>query len=451
MFATSGVGMEWGQRWLNEVLAGSCSGCAIDTLEVLPACPESDPDRFFRTLYGAGLTEGPVFTSGEDADFVQEVAFTLSVAEPYLFAPAVTCLDEVSVGPAGSECCEVSTNDWNGDAALIITLEAGDSGAQDITVEMTPSYTQHALLLDGTGDRATTPDDPALDIVGDITLWGVIDPVDWTPATSSRHIIGKDDTVTNRSYGLRLATTGALEFLWSTDGFTMQSKVSGVLPGVVVGTPLCVKMTFDVSDAGNNVARFYYKAYVQGVPAKDQGEDTTGWTLLTTDTDAGATTIFSGTAAGSVGARTAPGVGFEGRILAAGIQDGIDGTPVANPDFSQQPVGTTTFTDDAGRTWTLQSDAAIVAGDCPGDAPPCAVYRIPVLNPDDRLVIDAVRNQVVLHDPTRKTEVAGLQLIETDGLFDFPTVGPCSTVCVCVSNDGATPVTATVTSSEREV
>jgi hypothetical protein len=50
-------------------------------------------------------------------------------------------------------------------------------------------------------------------------------------------------------------------------------------------------------------------------------------------------------------------------VHAVRVYNGIAGTLVADPDFESQAVGATSFTDDAGNTWTLNGDVAIVRAD----------------------------------------------------------------------------------------
>jgi len=50
-----------------------------------------------------------------------------------------------------------------------------------------------------------------------------------------------------------------------------------------------------------------------------------------------------------------------GTVYAVEVRNGIDGTVVANPNFSGQKPGATSFTDTAGRPWTLNGSALITA------------------------------------------------------------------------------------------
>lgn len=50
MFAGSVRGMKYGERWLEQILAGTITGCPQDELRILPEC-----DGAFQTLYEAGI------------------------------------------------------------------------------------------------------------------------------------------------------------------------------------------------------------------------------------------------------------------------------------------------------------------------------------------------------------------------------------------------------------
>lgn len=130
LFASTGSGMAFGERWFNQALAGSfCGGdCAADDLEVLPACPElddyADYARFFRTIINTGVIDGPNFGQVQDLPDckLQTVDFQLS-GSPYLFGPKQTLLDRHVLAAGASTSVMASTNAWPGDATIVITVE----------------------------------------------------------------------------------------------------------------------------------------------------------------------------------------------------------------------------------------------------------------------------------------------------------------------------------------
>lgn len=217
------------------------------------------------------------------------------------------------------------------------------------------------LLLDGTaGSYASTPDAAALDITTDAVLTASIKPAAWPPATQ-QSLVSKYRTGDNqRSYRLFLRDTGLLAFAWSEDGTnaTTTNVNSTVAPEPDPDTgELHVRAWLDVDFGGINHRVLFWTA-----PTADGPWATLGNTVA----DVGTTSVHAGTAPleiGSVNEGTAEL--FDGTVLSATVFDGNisggehgTGTLVADPDFAQ-PHGTTSFTDDAGRPWTVNGTAEI--------------------------------------------------------------------------------------------
>lgn len=208
-------------------------------------------------------------------------------------------------------------------------------------------------IADTVGDRGTTADHASLDITGDIDVRfeAILD--DWYAADET-HLMGKYST-SGRSW-LFTILGGHLLFGWSSDGTgsTFQSEMCTEAVVLTGSRRLAVRATLDVDDgSGNHVVTFYT------APSISSG----AWTQLgEANVDATTTSIFSGGGAldvghvGDVFAHLAP----VGQILAAEVRSGIGGSVVANPDWTAQAVGTTSFADGAGRTWTLAGNATII-------------------------------------------------------------------------------------------
>lgn len=129
MVASSDRGMNYGVRWLNEVLAGDrCyDGCAEDEVRVLPYCPPSndpDPSSAYRRLLSTGITDGPTFTplGGIEECKMIQVNFQLAAGQPYLFGLEEE-VDTETLSPS-EVCIMVSSPDWPGDVVLSVTLTA---------------------------------------------------------------------------------------------------------------------------------------------------------------------------------------------------------------------------------------------------------------------------------------------------------------------------------------
>lgn len=209
-----------------------------------------------------------------------------------------------------------------------------------------------ALVTTGASNSyASTPDNAALDIVGDIDLQADFISDTWPPPADST-LLGKySDSTANRSYRLDIMTTGQIRITWSTNGTNNFSMLSTVPVPATIGQRITVRVTLDVDNgAAGRTARFYTASNIDGVFTE----------LGSPVVAAGVTTIFSGTSTLTVGGRDSGAVGrFTGKIFAARVRNGILGAIVANPSFVTQPPGTVNFVDSAGRTWTVQANASI--------------------------------------------------------------------------------------------
>lgn len=233
-------------------------------------------------------------------------------------------------------------------------------------------YTAESMLVvtGGPNSYASTPDAAALDVTGDIDIRMGIRPDDWTPANDS--VLAAKYTISGdqRSWALRLLTSGKLIFNWSPTGtfaalISVSSTSSVPIPPEHSGH-VFVRVTVDV-DNGNSghTIIFYYATDFDGP-----------WTQLGSPvTRSGTTSIFASTATLEIGAGDNGGVIFTGGARFSGdvtrfeLRNGINGTAVANPDFTARSPGDTSFVDAAGRTWTVQSTAKIATDPDPPEEP----------------------------------------------------------------------------------
>lgn len=248
---------------------------------------------------------------------------------------------------------------------LLLDASADFSTLGFVEVADVDSPTQ--LSLDGVAGYISTPDAAALGITGDIDLAALVAADDWTP-TNALYAITKAAffNVGGTSYGLAITATGLLQLIWSADGTALLSASSTAATSFTDGQFGLIRVTMDVDDGGGNrVIKFYTKAYDPTVNPLTQVKTAIAtWTQLgTTVTTAGTTSIFDSSEAVRIGADgflSLVALGMSKcRVLAATIRSGIEGTVVADPDFSIHESGTTSFTDAAGRTWTTQDDADI--------------------------------------------------------------------------------------------
>ncbi|MFF3310475.1 hypothetical protein [Streptomyces sp. NPDC002952] len=206
-------------------------------------------------------------------------------------------------------------------------------------------------FLDLDGDpatTATTPDAATLDITGDIDLRAEVE-MSWYQA-GAQTLIGKWGAAGQRSYLLRVQN-GSLYFTYSTDG-TATVFVARVLPALPRRAALRVTVDVDNGSGGYEV-RHYWAPTMAGP-----------WTQFADPyVGAGTVSLFSGTAPLSIApsdlAQSPPRYPFAGKGYKFEVRNGINGSVVASPDFTAQPVGAVSFADSAGRTWSYTGTAAV--------------------------------------------------------------------------------------------
>jgi hypothetical protein len=204
------------------------------------------------------------------------------------------------------------------------------------------------LLLDGTsGNYASTPDHASLDITGDLDLRAEITPDTWVSGDFQTIAAKYLTTGNQRSWFFQVTSTGQLRIFWSPDGTSgVESATTTLFDVPEGGVRRAVRMTLDVS-TGDVV---FYEADGLAGP----------WSVIQTVTGSGVTSIFNSTAELEVGFHSSGASSpFIGVVHAMEVRDGINGTEVANPDFATQVMGAGSFTDDAGKLWTINGDAFI--------------------------------------------------------------------------------------------
>lgn len=209
-----------------------------------------------------------------------------------------------------------------------------------------------ALSLPGAEQAyMSTPDTSALDITGDFDARLDITPATWRPAgifAYARKYVSTDD---QRSWAWWMFD-GELRFRWSPDGTLGNANTAISTVAVPEDSErLAIRVTLDVDNgAGGRTTTFYTAPTIAG-PWTQLGAAVVNATSTTS--------IHSGTAdveLGQMDRNQASGITsdpFEGLVHAFELRNGIDGTVVANPVFSGHEPGTTSFTDAAGRPWTL--------------------------------------------------------------------------------------------------
>lgn len=203
--------------------------------------------------------------------------------------------------------------------------------------------------LNGTSAYIDTPHHTSLAITGDIDLrFEFLD--NRNPAVSNVNLISKNGGAGQRSYTWWDINIFSLnQLLWSADGTA--TLTADFAPADTRMPKGARRVTLDVASGANRVITWYDSTSITGT-----------WTQRSQLTTAGNTSLFNAsTTPITIGATNGGGGDFfNGDITRVEIRNGIDGTVVANPDFRFLAPGTTSFTDAAGRTWTLRGGAVII-------------------------------------------------------------------------------------------
>ncbi|MFE4723907.1 hypothetical protein ACFRLW_47690, partial [Streptomyces sp. NPDC056728] len=218
-----------------------------------------------------------------------------------------------------------------------------------------PSVGSYVQMEGDPTQTVSTPDAAALDITGDLDVRAELAPNWYGP--DSQNIVGKWDAASDqRSWVVRIER-GVLYFVYSGDGTKATAWSVGVsLP--VLPERAAVRVTFDADNGtGQREARFYWATSLTGT-----------WTPIGGPTQLGTASplaIFASSAPLSVGLYDplanpkSPRLPFVGRGYRFEVRNGINGPIVAAPDFTALAAGTTSFTDSAGRPWTLSDTAEV--------------------------------------------------------------------------------------------
>ena len=228
-------------------------------------------------------------------------------------------------------------------------------GNTTVPLTLTGSQPGGLFVPGKSGSYASTPDNAALDVTGDIDLRVDLTAVNWTLGTEQTLLSKWTNTGPQFSYLFSIAAgTGNLVLGWSATGAAALFAVSTVPPVPGPNGRLAVRVTLDVDNGAAGRTVTFYTAptindtFVQlGAPV----------------TTAGVTSIFNSTAPVEIGSQTGGTTNLlNGVVYSAEIRNLIGGTLVASPFFAGQAPGTTSFTDAQGRVWTVNGTAAIIGG-----------------------------------------------------------------------------------------
>lgn len=275
-------------------------------------------------------------------------------------------------GLAGAEAIWKATSYREGDAVLPDLTGHGHDLDVQLGTTNEPKFLsyagmQYAYLPGVDGNFFSTPDSAALSITGDIDIRAAMAMDEWVQGSFKRIVSKFLSTGDNREWTFDLVpTSGNIRFVWDQDGTSGDTNVaeSTVAPTVDNGDLLLVRTTLDVDDGATNHAVTFYTKTSTEADARADLLDDTGWTQLgDVITGTGVTSIFDGAAPVTVGSLSADSSGrsVSGKVYAAVIKDGIAGTTVASPDFTDPDQWSEPFStgDDAqGNTWSANRSSS---------------------------------------------------------------------------------------------
>lgn len=218
-----------------------------------------------------------------------------------------------------------------------------------IRVSLPPASGNMRLINRGS-TTISCPDSAATSITGDLDLRFDANMPSWSDSESGTAsgsgmdfaYIAKRGASSQISYEFKANVNGGLRLVWSADGTTSLFADSTV-PLPIQSGRQAVRVTIDVNNgAGGNTVTFYTSDTLAGT-----------WTQLgAAVVQSGTTSIFDST---SVTYTQAP----YAEIYGLKVLQNIGGTERANPDFTAQSAGATSFADAAGNTWSVPAPAEI--------------------------------------------------------------------------------------------
>jgi len=143
LIASSERGMEYGRRWLTDVvLGGACSWEGTSEFQFLPFCPVGLDNTRYRSFVRAATIDAPTFSPiGNVGEcYVMNAVWQIAAGVPWLVGPSNPDGDanETSIDSGQTVSIMVSTDEWVGDTAVDITIVAGIDNADGVIVSAYP-------------------------------------------------------------------------------------------------------------------------------------------------------------------------------------------------------------------------------------------------------------------------------------------------------------------------
>lgn len=140
LIAATPAGMEWGRRWVSDILSGGLCGGDASEVTFLPSCPDDD-DPAYRRYARVGLIDPPAFTALDDdvpECEAMQVRWQIGAGVPWLLAVPEQIDVTATLHAGESASFALDANEWNGDLAALLRVEAGTAAADDISVTAYP-------------------------------------------------------------------------------------------------------------------------------------------------------------------------------------------------------------------------------------------------------------------------------------------------------------------------
>ncbi len=211
-----------------------------------------------------------------------------------------------------------------------------------------PSY-RSGLKINGSSGFASTPAASAFNLTTGFSINAKIRSSLFASG-ATQTVVGKWNTTGNqRSWSLRITTTGNLEVANSNNGTAVVVTTStAALPTSLQYKDIWVSASFNPNNGSNRVGIFRYST------------DGTTWTTLGSTVTTTSTTIFTSTSDVSVGAQADGTSNYAGWIYQVNIYSDTAWTTLVDaPNFTTNPSGSTSFTDSQSFVWTLTSPATM--------------------------------------------------------------------------------------------
>lgn len=268
-------------------------------------------------------------------------------------------LDPPFSGQAFNLTDHAGVNYLDGDSGISVTrgrsdeFQAFQAGECSFTLrnngrEFDPSRTEIAADLPAvSGATITTPDHAALAPNGDLYVRVRLSMDNWVPGGFGQFVLGQwPNSAGNNGWVFMVTDTGALRLSFTQDGSTGLDRTSTQPTGFKAGSVHWVDVSLDVNNgaAGHTVT---FRT----------SEDGLTWTELGAPVvTAGTVTLFNSTAVLAFGDILPLG----GQVYEADVRiGGMFGSVAANPRISALEPDTVSFTDGAGRVWTVNGTATV--------------------------------------------------------------------------------------------